>query len=73
MKQLYNVQGSKESSSPLIIDKDTVYVHTNIKQLIDHNLYQYDEIQYTLEEWESVRQKAIDLIIVTNISKYITE
>lgn len=37
-------------AQPLIIGKDTVYVHENIAALED-NLYQYDEVQYEKDEY----------------------
>ena len=57
MKDMGNVQGSAEQAKPLIVGKDTVYVHTNIVQMEDtegnliDNLYSYDEIQYTISEY----------------------
>lgn len=57
MKEIKNVQGSIEQAQPLIVNKDTVYVHTNIVQATDEdgnvidNLYVYDEVQYTKDEY----------------------
>ena len=57
MKEIKNVQGSTEQAQPLIVNKDTVYVHTNIVQATDEdgnvidNLYVYDEVQYTKDEY----------------------
>lgn len=57
MKEIKNVQGSSEQAQPLIVGKTTVYVHSNIAQAkdIDGNiiddLYVYDEIQYTKDEY----------------------
>ena len=57
MKEIKNVQGSKEQAQPLIVNKDTVYVHTNIVQATDEDgnvvdgLYVYDEVQYTKDEY----------------------
>lgn len=57
MKDMGNVQGSAEQAKPLIVGKDTVYVHTNIVQMEDtegnliDNLYSYDEVQYTINEY----------------------
>ena len=57
MKEIKNVQGSYEQAQPLIIGKTTVYVHTNIVQAKDEDgniiddLYVYDEIQYTKDEY----------------------
>lgn len=57
MKEIKNVQGSLQQAQPLIVGKTTVYVHTNIVQaknedgnVID-DLYVYDEIQYTKDEY----------------------
>ena len=57
MKEIKNVQGSLQQAQPLIVNKDTVYVHTNIVQATDEDgnviddLYVYDEIQYTKDEY----------------------
>lgn len=55
MKDYGRVQGSKEAAQPLVISKDTVYVHTNIKEIyieeFDTTLYEYDEIQYEKDEY----------------------
>ena len=57
MKEIKNVQGSSQQAQPLIVNKDTVYVHTNIVQVTDEDgnvvdgLYVYDEVQYTKDEY----------------------
>ena len=58
MKIFKNVQGSKEQALSVIVNKDNVYVHSNIQKLKTDlegnptdNLYQYDEIQYTKDEY----------------------
>ena len=57
MKKIKNVQGSTKQAQPLIVNKDTVYVHTNIVQATDEDgnvvdgLYVYDEVQYTKDEY----------------------
>ena len=58
MVEYKNVKGSYEASQPLIINIDTVYVHTNIRQATDpktgelmENMYVYDEKQYTKDEY----------------------
>ena len=57
MKEIKNVQGSLQQAQPLIVNKDTVYVHTNIVQSTDKDgnvvdgLYVYDEVQYTKDEY----------------------
>ena len=71
MIKLRNVVGSKEASKELIIGKDTVYIHTNIRPYEDKNeadeekkseLYIYDEVQMSLHEYLEVKQKEIDLM-----------
>lgn len=60
MKEIKNVQGSSQQAKPLIIGKSTVYVHSNIVQATDEDgnviddLYVYDEIQYTKDEYIKV-------------------
>lgn len=59
MKVIGKVQGSLEQAQPLVVNIDTVYVHTNIKKVEGEdqfgnpieNLYEYDETQYTLSEY----------------------
>jgi len=57
MKILYNVQGAVEQAVPLIIQKDTVYVHENIRQEEVEDMPEkrlvwiYDEIQYGKDEY----------------------
>lgn len=70
MKKLKDVIGSKEASKELIIGKDTVYIHSNIRPYEDINdekeekseLYIYDEIQFTLHEYLELKQQEIDLM-----------
>lgn len=48
------VQGSKEQAKELIIGIDTVYVHSNIKQVETDDgseIYEYNEMQYTKDEY----------------------
>lgn len=66
MKLYKNVHGSKEASRPIIVDKTTVYVHSNVKEetITDEisgdmrTEYVYDEIQYTRQEWEQIMADA---------------
>lgn len=58
MKIFKNILGSKAQAIPVVVNVDTVYVHSNIQKLetdLDgnptDNLYQYDEIQYTKDEY----------------------
>lgn len=60
MKEIKNVHGSSQQAKPLIIGKTTVYVHSNIVQATNEDgnviddLYVYDEIQYTKDEYIKV-------------------
>jgi hypothetical protein len=66
MKLYKNVHGSKQASRPIIVDKTTVYVHSNVKEEtitdeISGNTrteYVYDEVQYTRQEWEQIMADA---------------
>lgn len=52
MKNIGYVTGDKEQSVPLVIGKDTVYIHTDIKPVEGkEGLYEYHEIQYTKDEY----------------------
>lgn len=67
MKKLKDVQGSKESAKELIIGKDTVYIHSNIRKkeggdddalMGGGEVYIYDEIQMTKDEYlEDIQEK----------------
>lgn len=58
MKDMGTIQCSKAQAKELIINKDTVYVHTNIEKIetdemgntVD-NLYSCNEIQYSKDEY----------------------
>ena len=73
MIKLKDVIGSKEASKELIIGKDTVYIHTNIRPYVDKNdekeeksgLYIYDELQMSLHEYLEVKQKEIEIMTQT--------
>lgn len=48
------IRGSKEQAKELIIGTDTVYVHSNIKPIETDDgseVYQYNEFQYTKDEY----------------------
>ncbi len=46
------VRGSAAQAEPLIIGKDTIYVHSNIKPVEDEEgLFEYHEIQYEKDEY----------------------
>lgn len=68
MISLKDVQGSKESAQELIIGVDTVYIHSNIRKLEktddlkeDADLYAYDEIQMSKDEYLEKLQKELDI------------
>lgn len=74
MIKLKDVIGSKEASKELIIGKDTVYIHTNIRPYEDKNddkeekksdLYIYDEVQMSKDEYLEIKQKELELISKT--------
>ena len=46
------VRGSAAQAQPLIIGKDTVYVHTDITPVEgEEGLFQYHEVQYEKDEY----------------------
>ena len=59
MKNYGIVHGGAEQAIPLVVGKDTVYVHTNITKLepdpndefAPADLYSYEEIQYDKDEY----------------------
>lgn len=58
MKLILNVRGSESQAIPLIIQKDLIYVHTNIHQIEVQDLngqirleFEYDETQYEKDEY----------------------
>lgn len=74
MIKLKDVIGSRAASKELVIGKDTVYIHTNIRPYIDKNdvdkekkseLYIYDEVQMTKDEYLEIKQKEIDIMAKT--------
>ncbi len=68
MIRLKDVQGSKESAQELIIGKDTVYIHSNIRKLEQtedlkegEDVYVYDEIQMSKDEYLEKIQKELEV------------
>lgn len=59
MKDVGIVEGSYESSRPIIIGKTTVYVHNNVQEIEKTNeetgdtytIWQYHEVQYDKDEY----------------------
>lgn len=68
MIKLKDVIGSKEASKELIIGKDTVYIHTNIRLYVDKkddkeeksDLYIYDEVQMSKDEYLEMFKDNVD-------------
>lgn len=52
-----NVYGSAAQAVPLIVGKTTVYVHSNIEEVLDEEtqeptgIYKYDEVRYGKDEY----------------------
>lgn len=68
MISLKDVQGSKESAKELIIGKDTVYIHSNIRKVKKtddlkevEDLYVYDEMQMSKDEYLEKLQKELEV------------
>lgn len=68
MIKLKDVQGSKEAAQELIIGVDTVYIHSNIKKVEKtddlkevEDLYVYDEIQMSKDEYLEKIQKELEV------------
>lgn len=68
MIKLKDVQGSKESAQELIIGKDTVYIHSNIRKMKktdelnkNEDMYIYDEIQMSKDEYLEKLQKELEV------------
>ena len=66
MKNVGRVRGSYEASRPIVIGKTTVYVHRNIEKLEEtdeqgnvHEVYEYDEIQYTIQEYLQIMNDSL--------------
>ena len=56
MKDYGRVRGSKEQAKPLIIGKDTVYIHTDIVDVEDDQC-EYNEVQYGKDEYIGLMSK----------------
>ena len=56
MKQYLNIRGSQEVVSNLEINLDTVYLRNNITRIESEDFtgWQYDEIQYSLREYQEI-------------------
>lgn len=62
MKFYPNVKGDLKASRQVRVDKTTVYIHSNVREVTvtdettgnTYKEYVYDEIQYTRQEWEQI-------------------
>lgn len=61
MRELKNVQGTMQEVKEVEFNVDTVYVRTNVVRIENEEFkyWQYDEIQYTYQEWADVQQSKI--------------
>lgn len=67
------VTGSKEASAPLIMNVDTIYVHTNVQKvevknelndpLKQSDMYEYTERQYTYEEYKENHAQIAQILV----------
>lgn len=69
MRDMGRVQGSEAQAKELIIGVDTVYVHSNIelKETEYGNIYEYDEIQYTKDEYITLMAENISETSTDNV------
>jgi hypothetical protein len=52
MKDMGIVYGSAAMAKPIVVSKDTIYIHTNINAVEgEEGLYSYSEAQYGVEEY----------------------
>lgn len=73
MVKIDKVTGSKEASAPLIMNVDTIYVHTNVQKVTTKNesteqtdmvdMYEYTERQYTYEEYKENHAQIAQILV----------
>lgn len=73
MIYINKVTGSKEASAPLIMNVDTIYVHTNVQKVTTENepteradmvdMYEYTERQYTYEEYKENHAEIAQILV----------
>nr|DAZ40553.1 MAG TPA: hypothetical protein [Caudoviricetes sp.] len=70
MVKIDKVTGSKEASAPLIMNVDTIYVHTNVQKVTTKNesteqadIYEYTERQYTYEEYKENHAEIAQILV----------
>lgn len=71
--------GSKIASEPLIMNVDTIYVHTGVTKveqqetetdIVNDDLYTYTEYQYTYPEFKEQYSEVVTLLEDDIIDKY---
>lgn len=84
MVKIDKVTGSKEASAPLIMNVDTIYVHTNVQtnvqkaevknelnELLEQaDIYEYTERQYTYEEYKENHAQIAQILVDDANDKY---
>lgn len=80
MIKIEKVQGSKEASAPLIMNVDTIYIHTNVQKATTKNepieqsdmvdMYEYTERQYTYEEYKENHAQIAQILADDANDKY---
>lgn len=67
MKDMGIIQGSAAQAVPLIVGKDTVYVHTDITAVTQDNagnpvedLFQFHEVQYDKDEYIEFQGESLE-------------
>ena len=68
MKLFNNVRGSMETVSNVEVNRDTVYIRSNILAIDteDFKGWEYDEIQYKKDEYTELLQEQIDTVKADN-------
>lgn len=77
-------QGSEQASAPLIINVDTIYVHTDIVKVEPQegeegmnvegsDVYEYTEYQYTYQEFKDNYKEAVSVLADNVVGDYIKE
>ena len=72
MKDYGTVQGSESQAKPLIVNKTTVYIHTNIHTVETEygTVYEYNEIQYDKDEYIQMMAEQINGVEESNDTLY---
>ena len=80
MVKIDKVTGSKEASAPLIMNVDTIYIHTNVQKATTKNepieqsdmvdMYEYTERQYTYEEYKENHAQIAQILADDANDKY---